>query len=48
MLQKNIINNAKSQAKSRKKYFEEIIENRINTYWSDYKSFNRFIKNKKY
>ena len=44
---KNIINDAKLQGKSKKRYFEELIENKINVYWSDYKSFNRFINNKK-
>lgn len=43
---KNIISDAKLQGKSKKKYFEEIIENKINIYWSNYKSFNTFMNNK--
>lgn len=44
---KNIVNTAKVQQKSIKKFFEEMIDKNINTYWSDYKSFNAFINNKK-
>lgn len=40
---KNIIKVATLEGKSKKKYFEEIVKNKINIYWSNYKSFNRFI-----
>lgn len=43
----NIIKMACLEKKSVKKFFEEMIDKNITTYWSDYKSFNTFINNKK-
>lgn len=46
-VEEHMIKTAKLEGKSVKEYFEETIEKNIFTYWSNYKSFNRFINKKK-